>query len=455
MTYLEIAQKVLQQHGSPLSSRAVWNQAESLGLTEQKMGSGKTPWDTLSSLLFTDTRDNSNSFFIKIEDKPTRFGLKNWVVPAVVEPEIIENEDGTDDNYQTDAQLFDPIKQDIDLIQDKWSVYDHLRKLEKGRLFIQNIDLQHFQRHSVWKAAQKSRFIESLLMGFPIPPFYLNLREDGSYLIIDGLQRTITLKEYLNNEFTLSELTSLKRYNGKYFKDLPTALQAKMEDRGLNVYILKATTPMRVVYELFDRVNTGGTPLTRQEVRNGIFVGKSTQFLEKLAKESIFEQALDGSVSDKRMKDRESVLRYLAFKVNGYEQYGSDMSPFLEQTMEAMNQMTDATLEKLEQDFKRVMSWAVRLFEKQSFRLPIYNAEKQQKGRGSFNISVMESVCYALSGCTDAFLAENEAQIRQNYVFLTQNDAYRNAVKNSTGNKMNVKTRFQLAQNVLIKNQLS
>jgi hypothetical protein len=101
------------------------------------------------------------------------------------------------------------------------------------------------------------------------------------------------------------------------------------------------------------------------------------------------------------------------------------------------------------------MSWAVRLFEKQCFRLPIYNAEKQQKGRGSFNISVMESVCYALSGCTDAFLAQNEPQIRQNYVFLTQNDAYRNAVKNSTGNKMNVKTRFQLAQNVLIKNQLS
>lgn len=177
MTYLEIAKKVLQQHGSPLSSRSVWNQAEALGLTLQKMGSGKTPWDTMSSLLFTDTRDNPNSPFTKIEDKPTRFGLKSWDSNAVEPTEVPENEDNTDDSYQTDIQLFDPIKQDIDLIQDKWSVYDHLRKLEKGRLSIQNIDFQNFQRHSVWKPAQKSRFIESLLMGFPIPPFYLKDRK--------------------------------------------------------------------------------------------------------------------------------------------------------------------------------------------------------------------------------------------------------------------------------------
>jgi Protein of unknown function DUF262/HB1, ASXL, restriction endonuclease HTH domain len=452
MKYLDIAEKVLQQYGQPLSSRGVWQQAEMLGFAQQREGLGKTPWDTLSSLLFTDTRDNPNSRFTKIEDKPTRFGLKDWEIP--VSPDNLEKEDEDANDYQSEVQLFDPIKQDIDLIQDKWSVYDHLRKLEKGRLTIQNHDFQSFQRHSVWRQAQKSRFIESLLMGFPIPAFYLNLREDGSYLIIDGLQRTITLKEYLNNEFALSELTGLKRYNGKFFKDLPMALQAKLEDRGLNVYILKATTPMRVVYELFDRVNTGGTPLTRQEVRNGIFVGKSTQFLEKLAQETTFQHALDGSVSDKRMKDREAVLRYLAFKLNGYEQYTSDMSPFLEQTMDAMNQMTDANLEKHAQDFKRVMYWAVRLFEKQCFRLPIYDVEKQQKGRGSFNISVMESVCWALSGCTDAFLSENEAQIRQNYVFLTQNEAYRNAVKNSTGNKLHVQTRFRVAQNILIKNQL-
>lgn len=456
MTYLEIAKQVLQESGKPLPYLELWENAEKFGWTQQKNIKGKTPWNTLSALLILDIRDNPNSPFIRVAEKPIRFGLKEWQEPNNLTTDtpqktVKEDIEGDAEEYETTTQLLDPQREDLGEMQEKWSVFDHLRKLEKGRMKIGNDEDQAFQRKSVWSAAQKSRFIESILMGFPIPPFYLNLRTDGSYLVIDGLQRTIALKEFWHNEFALEGLRNLTHCNGKRFSELAMYLQAKIEDKGLNIYILMPTTPLRLVYEMFDRLNTGGTLLSRQEVRNGIFVGKSTQFLKKLAEEPYFKQATDNSIPSIRMKDRECILRYLAFRINGYESYKGDMSPFLEQTMTQLNDSTDEKLQTYEADFKRTMDWATRLFGNQCFRLPVYDAEGKQKSRGPFNVSVMESVCLAISDCSDNFLQQNKDQVNQNYDLLSKNDEYRNAVKSATGGRIKVLQRFNLAKEILTK----
>jgi hypothetical protein len=440
MTYIEIAKKVLRQKKEPLSYMDLWRYAENEGIVDKEGIQGKTPWNTMSAIISTDIKNNNNSIFTKNGSNPTLYGLKEWA------EDDINNEDDIDGDDINSAISIDADFQDIDPIQDKWSVYDHIRKIKQGRLIIDDIE---FQRKLVWKIEAKSRFIESILMGFPLPPFYLNAQPNGSYIIIDGLQRTTTLNTYLQDGFALSGLTGLPSLNGSNFSQLSPTLQAKIEDKGLNIYILKATTPSNVIYQLFERINTGGTPLSRQEVRNGIYIGKSTILLKELAEEDIFKTALDNSISDKRMKDREIVLRYLSFKIRGYENYSSDLSSFVEDTMQIINEMSNEQIEKLKVDFKNVMKWSSEIFGKHNFRIPVDNQGIIKKG--FINVSVLESVGFAISQCSDKFLEENKEKIRANYFILTTNDEYLSAVKTSTGDRKKVKARFELAQKNLLK----
>jgi hypothetical protein len=223
------------------------------------------------------------------------------------------------------------------------------------------------------------------------------------------------------------------------------ALRTKIEDKGLNVYILKHTTPLRVIYELFDRLNTGGTSLSRQEVRNGIFIGKSTVLLKKLSEQPYFKETIHAAISDNRMKDREIVLRYLAFRNRGYEAYETDLSPFLEETMKILNKMADTDIANWSKDFERTMKWSLKIFDKQNFRIPNKNGQN-----GMLNVAVLESVSCAIAACEDAFLEKNSLVIRNNYNVLVQNEDYLNAVRTQTSNKAKVIQRFKLAKQILL-----
>ena len=242
---------------------------------------------------------------------------------------IIVTDEDTIEEDSNDGGIYpyDPAYTDIEIGEAPFSIFEYLRQLNKGKIKIQ----PDFQRNQVWTTVQKSRFIESVILNFPLPPIYLNETKDSTYIVIDGLQRTTALQEFYNGDFALTGIEALPKYNGRYFKEpknnsksgikfdyseivLPEPLQSKFEDKKLTIFILKPSTPMVVIYDLFNRINTGGTQLNRQEVRNCIFIGKSTQLLKELSEENYFKKAIDWGVSDKRMKDREVVLRYLTFR---------------------------------------------------------------------------------------------------------------------------------------------
>lgn len=338
----------------------------------------------------------------------------------------------------------DPTKEDADIREDKWSIYQYMRNYDRQKLIIQ----PDYQRNFVWKVLQKSRFIESILLGFPLPPFYLNQTREGNFIIIDGLQRTTTLHEFFNDKFALENLSGLAEINGKRFSELPDGYKAKIEDKNILVYILKPSTPIEVVYELFERINIGGTSLNRQEVRNGLFQGHSTKLLKNLAEYEYFLKATDNGVSPTRMKDREVVLRYLAFKVFDYEKdYAGDLGTFLENAMRTINKKEEL-VEVLTTDFQRVTRYAFEIFGKNSFRLPTID-EKGQSRRGVINTCMFETICYFLSKQTDEFLNSNKEKIVANLPTLLKNPNYLEAIKNSTGSKAKVINRFQLAQEIL------
>lgn len=338
---------------------------------------------------------------------------------------------------------YDPTYTSIDIEEVPFSIYEYLRQLKKGRIIV-NPD---FQRHVVWNSIQKSKFIESVILNFPLPPIYLNQNKENKYIVIDGLQRTTTLSEFFEDKFQLKGLEALPDYNGSRFSDFSDTLQSKLENKKLTIFSLKPSTPMAVIYDLFNRINTGGTQLNRQEVRNCIFIGESTKLLSDLSSKEEFQKAIDHGVSSKRMKDREVILRYLAFRWGDYQKnYKGDLSNYLESVMVKINKMDYPQIKDIQKDFSRVMKWAYKLWNCDSFRIPT------EKTRGVINTAILESVCLFLSEKSDEYLERNRNKIKNNYNQLLKDDIYISSVTRATGSKQNVYYRFQKAKEILSTN---
>lgn len=377
----------------------------------------------------------------------------NVMISSIEESkDIIELDKDTieqDGGEETLPFPYDPIQEDIDIREDKMPIYKYMDLYKNERLKID----PDYQRNSIWSIKQKSRFIESIMLNFPLPPIYVNQQKNGKYIIIDGLQRTTTLQEFTTNKFLLSDLKALPSYNGQSFNDLPDVFKARIEGKPLLLYILKPSVPTRVIYELFNRINTGGTPLNRQEIRNSIFEGQSTKLLKELASNEIygFCAATDNGVSPKRMKDREIILRYLAFKLFDYKNdYNGDISKFIESTMSRINNLSELDIQDLKNDFRRVMHHAYDFFGFRNYRLPVLdNTTSKIKSRGAINICMFESINYFFSTHSDAFLLKNKTKIIANYDRLLNNEQYRDAVSSSTSAKFRVINRFELVQNIL------
>lgn len=187
-----------------------------------------------------------------------------------------------------------------------------------------------YQRNSVWNDKDRSLFIESILLGLPIPFLFFCELENGTMEIVDGVQRITTLYSFMRNQFKLSclqKLTSLKDF--RYF-DLSDAMQKKFKNRSMRIIVLDGDTSLAFRQDLFSRVNRSGKPISDAEFRRGTFPGEFTSFIEKCSKEPLFVKLCPLS---KGKVDRyarfELVLRFFAF-VNNYMDFKHDVAPFLD-----------------------------------------------------------------------------------------------------------------------------
>lgn len=275
----------------------------------------------------------------------------------------IKASDGIEDEDE-EYQPFDPEKISIDT---KGITMDTcLRRLEQGTIIL-NPD---FQRAEVWTSEKKCRLIESLMLKIPLPMFYVSADEKGYFYVVDGLQRLSTIRsfvlgdKYLSTKniadkgqgFKLSELEFWGDfYNGKAFADLPVYIQNRILETGFTFTIINPGTPEEVKRNIFKRINTGGEPLTPQEIRHALYIGDSTVLLQRLSELSEFTMATGGSVKTNRMMDRELILRFLAFTVRSYKSYpkNSDMDAFLSDTMRIINVLNDLNGKDSERVFKK------------------------------------------------------------------------------------------------------
>jgi hypothetical protein len=190
------------------------------------------------------------------------------------------------------------------------TIFEVIRRMEKGQYILD----PDFQREFVWDVDQQSKLIESTLMRIPLPVFYLAEQEDGKVVVVDGLQRLTTFYRFFHNAFALRNLTGgSAEFNRKYFRDLAPKFQTRIEDTNLTLYLIDSKVPERARLDIFDRVNSG-VPLSRQQMRNCLYVGEATRWLRQQAQSEWFLTATGRSLNSKTMRDRETInLLWLLF----------------------------------------------------------------------------------------------------------------------------------------------
>lgn len=341
----------------------------------------------------------------------------------------------------------------LNISRDTASVFQLKRKWEKVPSML-NLT-PDFQRDLVWSKKQKSELIESIVMGIPLPVFYVKENEAGVYIVVDGKQRLTSLFDFINDKFSLEGLRILRDYNGKKFSGLSALDQNKIEDCSLNLNVIKAPTSDRVTFDLFDRVNRGGTQLNHQEMRNALYQGTSTKLIEELASSRQFSKATEHSVSTNRMKDKYLMLRLLAFymwqegmtidtETKERLEYKSNIEDFLGKTMSYINTLQYDSSEVA--GLKTIMLDSLTRSAKYivplgGFRLPAKAGCKKRP----INMALFECLGYFMAKSR----LSSKDEIADVYFKLIENDDFLNALTYSIDSSRQIDKRYKIVGELL------
>ena len=324
-----------------------------------------------------------------------------------------------------------------------------------GQLKYGEIDLEpDFQRASdVWNNTKKSRLIESILLGLPLPSFYFS--EDAQtqkLLVLDGLQRLCAIRDFVLEEekpLILKNLQFLKDFEGKQYEDLERPEIRRIDTLKITVNILRKSTPSDVKYIIFQRINTEGVTLTAQEMRHALNQGIAANFIKELSELDSFKKATD-NISFKRMQDRDLVNRFIAFYL-GYKDYNGVLNNFLNHWMSLLNKMTAQERDNIKISFESSMKCCYKIFGTESFRKP--NVEGSKRNPISKSLFDCISVNIAWLPLKEMALLEQHSQDfkEELYQLLKTNDSFITATSKSTGQKSSVMERFNTIKNLIKK----
>ncbi len=344
-----------------------------------------------------------------------------------VEPEELEGLDETDaswGHYPLDELL---------IRNESRTIYDVVRRIKQGQ-YVMDPD---FQRDFIWLEDKQSKLIESVLMRIPLPVFYLAEDDAGKMVVVDGLQRLSTFQRFANGDLKL-RLEDRPELQGKVFEDLAPKLQTRIEDCNLIFYIIDSKVPERARLDIFERVN-GGVPLSRQQMRNSLFMGPATRFLKQEANADIFLEATGRSLNTKTMRDREFVNRFCAFRLLGLNQYRGDMDEFLAAGLRRMNGMTESELCGLSNEFRRSLANNFLLFRRQAFR----KHTSRQSRRGIINASLWDVMTTGLARYTKDQVQGKAEDVRQAVYRLLSDEAFEDAITYGPNGAKKVRLRFR------------
>ncbi|MFI2288835.1 DUF262 domain-containing protein [Streptomyces niveus] len=360
------------------------------------------------------------------------------------QPTDVEREN-TDDDIDQITSPFDPEHIDIET---RASTVDLLL----SRLRNDMIDLApDFQRRAgIWTDEKQSRLIESLLLRIPIPSFYAAEQKDGSWAIVDGIQRLTSIARFLDAgtvgapPLKLKGLEYLRNFWGAGFDDLSGKLQIRLRETEVVVHVIRRGTPEPVMFNVFARINTGGEPLTRQEIRHALIPGRARTFLAELAESEEFRSATGHSVVGDRMADREMVLRFMAFRLTpAWEYRYGDFDSFLVEATHHINRLDPADADHLWHEFITAMTAAETIFGAHAFRK--YRSGQQRKS--PINKALFETIAVNLAALNpDQRNRLGQLDVLEGFADLMEDSEFERSISVATGDPKKVRKRFDAVQ---------
>ena len=307
-----------------------------------------------------------------------------------------------------------------------------------SRLRDGKIQIPKFQRQYVWDIKQASRFIESLILGLPVPGvFFTQEKGSNKMLVIDGQQRLLSVLRYYDKKFG-SQLFKLKNVQadleGKTIDDLSDNDRNMLDDSVIHATIVKQDSPNdddSSIYMVFERLNTGGMKLAPQEIRACIYHGRLNECLNKLAENDIWRKIY--AVDNKRLKSEELILRYFAL-LDNRDKYTKGLKGFLNSYMENNQNPDEDKVKKLIARFETAINLAYEIAKNNAFRI----------GQ-NINAAIFDSVMIGLTVYAESAREINYTHLKHAYQSLLEDKEYRSFVESSTASQPSVLGRIDKA----------
>lgn len=306
-----------------------------------------------------------------------------------------------------------------------------VKRFDRGDIF-----RPEFQRNFVWTWPQASKFVESILLGLPIPSVFLYREESTQkHLIVDGLQRLTTLHAFHKGRFPHNDrvfrLKDVKsRFEGRTIDDLEEVDHRRFEDAVIHAMVIQQMAPdddNSSVFHIFDRLNSNGTPLQPQEIRAAIYHGPFQALLGKLNEEKLWREIF--GPPHRRAKDQELILRFLAL-ANSRETYEKPMKAFLNKFMAVNRHLDEGVANHLTHQFVETIDRAYAALGKRAFR-----------PQRAMNVAVYDALMVAI---LDRPNAEPEV-IRSAFENLIADEGFMRMSSDATSDESNVHGRIEMA----------
>ncbi|GGE77287.1 DUF262 domain-containing protein [Shewanella carassii] len=378
-------------------------------------------------------KDNLSEFKEELSESGERIGIEAEEDNETIEP-------------------FDP--EEISIQQKIVSMDVIVRRLNQGSIILS----PSFQRKEVWDRTRRSRLIESLMLNIPLPMFYVAADENGDWEVVDGLQRLSAIRDFLigNKDGMPLQLTNLEflgeRYGNKTWKVIESdkdsqKLVNSIYETELRFTVINPGTPDAVKRNIFKRINTGGMPLTSQEIRHALYEGSSSNLLRRLVDSQEFVRAMGKKIDDSRMGASELVLRLISFMIFDRSSYSHSMDSWLSNAMRVMNlfpniesedvdkifgdakapAITVGTLEEVEARFFLAMSRGYEIFGGHAFRKSLPSSDR----KSPINKSLFEVWGNILSDLSDNEynkLKKNKCNMLKEYGSILYDNEFSNAI---------------------------
>jgi hypothetical protein len=301
-----------------------------------------------------------------------------------------------------------------------------------------DIEIPEFQRSFVWTKVQSDKFVESLLLGLPVPGIFLAIEDDSrKLLVVDGQQRLTTLRRFYDGRWN-KDVYRLEKvqpeFRGKVYDELDEEDRRRLDDSIIHATIVRQDKPSEdnsSIFFVFERLNTGATVLTPQEIRNSIYQGPFTDLLDELASYPAWLRIF-GKPSN-RLKDRELILRFLAL-LHESEKYSQPMKQFLNGFMGHHRRLDEGVRTRFSREFTEPTDILAEVLGRQAFRT-----------RTALNAAVFDSVMVGLARRLKRGPISNRSEVALAYRNLLSDAKYEGAIRKATANEENVATRLRLA----------